>query len=61
VGLHFTTASAVAHLPLDGVRVREVADSLPMIDVVLAWRRDDDSAVLHRVLQTSKEVLPGDE
>jgi DNA-binding transcriptional LysR family regulator len=61
VGLHFTTASAVAHLPLDGVRVRDVTDPLPMIGVFLAWRRDDESAVLQRVLQTSEEVLPGDE
>ena len=59
VGLHVTTASAVAHLPLDGVRVREIADPLPTIGVFLAWRRDDDSPVLHRVLQTSAEVLPG--
>ncbi|MDN5914685.1 MAG: LysR family transcriptional regulator [Pseudonocardia sp.] len=61
VGLHFTTDSAVAHLPLDGVRVREIADPLPTIDVLLAWRRDDESPVLHRVLQTSEEVLPASE
>ncbi|MHA6779814.1 LysR family transcriptional regulator [Pseudonocardia saturnea] len=59
VGLHFTTASAIAHLPLDGVRVREIADPMPAIDVFLAWRRDDDSPVLHRVLRTSETVLPG--
>ena len=59
VGLHFTTASAVAHLPLDGVRVREIADPLPLIDVYLMWRRDDDSSVLRRVLRTSEEILPG--
>ena len=59
VGLHFTTASAVAHLPLDGVRIREISDPLPPIDVFLAWRRDHDSAVLQRVLQTSRDVLPG--
>jgi DNA-binding transcriptional LysR family regulator len=58
VGLHFTTANAVAHLPLDGVRVREIADRLPAIDVFLIWRRDDDSPVLQRVLRTSEEVLP---
>lgn len=58
VGLHFTTASAVAHLPLDGVRVRDIADPLPSIDVFLAWRRDDDSAVLGRVLRTSAQTLP---
>ena len=60
VGLHFTTASAVTHLPLEGVRVREIADPLPAIDVFLVWRRDDDSPVLQRVLQTSVAVLPGD-
>ncbi|WP_370588950.1 LysR family transcriptional regulator [Pseudonocardia sp. C8] len=59
VGLHFTTASAVTHLPLDGVCVQEISDPLPPIDVVLAWRHDDESAVLRRVLQTSDEVLPG--
>ncbi|GAA2535966.1 MULTISPECIES: hypothetical protein [Pseudonocardia] len=59
VGLHFTTASAVVHLPLDGVRVREIADPLPPVDVYLIWRRDDDSSVLRRVLRTSEEILPG--
>jgi DNA-binding transcriptional LysR family regulator len=59
VGLHFTTASAIAHLPLEGVRVREIADPLPAIGVFLAWRPDDDSSVLHRVLRTAEEVLPG--
>lgn len=59
VGLHFTTASAIAHLPLDGVRVREIADPIPAIGVFLTWRRDDDSPVLHRVLRTSEKVLPG--
>lgn len=61
VGLHFTTASAIAHLPLEGVRVCEIADPLPAIGVFLAWRRDDDSPVLRRVLQTSEDVLPGDD
>lgn len=60
VGLHFTTASAIAHLPLEGVRVCEIADPLPSIGVYLAWRGDDDSPVLHRVLRTSMDVLPGD-
>ncbi|MBW0114250.1 LysR family transcriptional regulator [Pseudonocardia abyssalis] len=60
VGLHFTTASAIEHLPLEGVRVRQIADRLPAIDVFLTWRRDDDSPVLHRVLQTSWDVFPGD-
>ena len=59
VGLHFTTASAVAHLPLDGVRVCEIADPLPAISVYLIWRQDDDDPVLQRVLRTSEEVLPG--
>jgi DNA-binding transcriptional LysR family regulator len=59
VGLHFTTASAVTHLPLDGVRVREIADPLPAISVYLIWREDDDDPVLDRVLRTSEEILPG--
>ncbi len=60
VGLHFTTASAVEHLPLDGMRIRELVDIDPAIDVYLVWRRDDRSPVLHRVLRTSETVLPGD-
>ncbi|MEU7816347.1 LysR substrate-binding domain-containing protein [Pseudonocardia sp. NPDC049154] len=58
VGLHFTTASAVANLPLDGVRILDVADPLPPITVYLIWRQDDDAPALHRVLRTSEEVLP---
>jgi DNA-binding transcriptional LysR family regulator len=59
VGLHFTTASAVAHLPLDGVRIREITDALPPISVFLIWRQGDDDAALHHVLRTSEETLPG--
>lgn len=58
VGLHLTTAGAVAHLPLDGVRVREIADPLPATSVFLLWRRDDTSPVPHRVLRTAEAVLP---
>ena len=58
VGLHFTTAGAVAHLPLDGVCVREITDPLPPIAVYLIWRRDDRDPALRRVLRTSDEVLP---
>ncbi|GAA1223467.1 LysR family transcriptional regulator [Pseudonocardia alaniniphila] len=60
VGLHFTTATAVAHLPLDGVHICEIADP-PAISVYLLWRQGDDDPVLHRVLRTSVEVLPGAE
>ncbi|OJY53560.1 LysR family transcriptional regulator [Pseudonocardia sp. 73-21] len=59
VGLHFTTASAVAQLPLDGVRIVEVQDTMAPIAVHLVWRSDDDGQVLHRVLATATEVLPG--
>jgi len=58
VGLHFTTAGAVATLPLDGVEVREVADPLPPVTVYLIWREDDHDPVLHHVLRTSESVLP---
>ena len=58
VGLHFTSASAVAHLPLEGVRMCELADDLPPIQVYLIWRQDDDAPALHRVLRTSQDVLP---
>jgi DNA-binding transcriptional LysR family regulator len=59
VGLHFTTASAVAQLPLEGVCIRELADPLPPISVYLIWRFGDDDPVLRRVLRTSEDVLPG--
>jgi DNA-binding transcriptional LysR family regulator len=58
VGLHFTTASAVAHLPLEGVRICEIADDVPLIRVYLVWRRGDDAPALQRVLRTSEAVLP---
>jgi DNA-binding transcriptional LysR family regulator len=58
VGMHFTTASAVAHLPLDGVRIREIADDVPPIQVYLLWRQDDDDPALHCVLRTSEALLP---
>lgn len=57
VGLHLTTASAVEHLPLDGVHIVEVAD-LPAISVYLVWREDDENPALRRVLETSERVLP---
>ena len=57
VGLHFTTAGAVAHLPLDGVSIREIADPVPTIAVYLIWRRGDSDPALSRVLSTSEDVL----
>lgn len=59
VGLHLTTGSAVEHLPVDGVHVREVADPLPAISVFLIWRQDDEAPALHRVLRTADDVLTG--
>jgi DNA-binding transcriptional LysR family regulator len=59
VGLHFTTVSAVSHLPLEGVRVAEIADPLPPVTVYVVWRQGDDDPVLRRVLEISEDVLPG--
>lgn len=56
VGVHLTTATAVEHLPHDGVRTVEVRD-LSAISVFLLWREDDDDPALHRVLRTSEQVL----
>ena len=39
VGLHFTTATTVAHLPLDAVHICQIADPLPAISVYLLGRR----------------------
>jgi DNA-binding transcriptional LysR family regulator len=58
VGMHFTMARAIAHLPLDGVAICELADDLPLIEVFLIWRRGDDDPALARVLRTSEELLP---
>lgn len=58
VGLHFTTASAVAQLPLDGVVIRELADPVPPILVHLVWRRADDNPALAQVLRTAERILP---
>ena len=49
----------MAHLPLDGVCIRELADPLPPISVYLIWRLGDDDPALRRVLRTSEDVLPG--
>ena len=57
VGLHFTTASAVAQLPLDGVVIRELADPVPPILVHLLWRATDDNPALAHVLDTAAELL----
>lgn len=58
VGLHLTTASAVVNLPLDGVRIQEIADPLPPVTTYLIWRQDDENPVLDRVLRSSEAVLP---
>lgn len=58
VGLHFTTASAVSHLPREGVHVAEIADPLPPITVFLLWRDGDVDPALARVLETAQDVLP---
>ncbi|MGB3444859.1 MAG: LysR substrate-binding domain-containing protein [Actinophytocola sp.] len=58
VGLHFTTASAVAQLPLDGVVIREIADELPAMLVYLLWRHADEDRALARVLRTAEDLMP---
>jgi DNA-binding transcriptional LysR family regulator len=58
VGLHFTTASAVAQLPLDGVVIREIADPVPPVLVHLLWRATDDNPALGHVLDTAADLLP---
>ena len=59
VGLHFTTASAVAQLPLDGVVIRELADPVPPILVHLLWRGTDDNPALRHVLDTAAVFIAG--
>lgn len=59
VGMHFTMAGAIAHLPLDGVHVCEIVDDVPQIEVYLVWRHDDGDPALHQVLRTSEALLPG--
>jgi DNA-binding transcriptional LysR family regulator len=58
VGLHFTTASAVAQLPLDGVVIQEIADPVPPVLVHLLWRHTDDNPALGHVLDTAAHLLP---
>ncbi|ODU07673.1 MAG: hypothetical protein ABS81_00860 [Pseudonocardia sp. SCN 72-86] len=57
-GVHFTTMSAVGTLPLDGVRIAEIADPLPVVEVYLIWRSGDLEPAVARVLATAEEVLP---
>jgi DNA-binding transcriptional LysR family regulator len=58
VGLHFTTDTAVAHMPLDGVRVIRVTDQTPPVFVYLLWRRDDHEPALAHVLTKANELFP---
>jgi DNA-binding transcriptional LysR family regulator len=58
VGLHFTTASAVARMSLDGVVIQEVGDLVPPILVHLLWRRSDEDRALAHVLRTAADLLP---
>jgi DNA-binding transcriptional LysR family regulator len=58
VGLHFTTDAASVNLSLDGVRIIELTDELESIFVHLAWRADDASPLLARVLEISERTLP---
>jgi DNA-binding transcriptional LysR family regulator len=58
VGLHFTTDTAVAHMPLDGVRVVRVSEQTPPVFVYLLWRRDDHEPALAHVLSTAHELFP---
>jgi DNA-binding transcriptional LysR family regulator len=58
VGLHFTTDAASVNLSLDGVRIIQIADELDPIFVHLAWRADDASPLLARVLEISERTLP---
>ena len=58
VGLHFTTDSAVAHMPLDGVRVIRLAEPTPAVFVYLIWRRDDVDPALGHALATAQELFP---
>jgi DNA-binding transcriptional LysR family regulator len=58
VGLHFTTDAASVNLSLDGVRIIPISDELDPIFVHLAWRADDASPLLARVLEISERTLP---
>jgi DNA-binding transcriptional LysR family regulator len=58
VGLHVTTDTAVAHMPLDGVRVVPLTAKAPPFFVFLLWRRGDVDPALGHVLATAAKLLP---
>ncbi|MCX4096766.1 LysR substrate-binding domain-containing protein [Nocardia sp. alder85J] len=58
VGLHYTTDAASENVSLDGVRIVPIADEPEPIFVHLAWRADDRSPLLARVLEISEDTLP---
>jgi len=58
VGLHFTTDTAVAHMPLDGVSVVRLSAQTPPVFVFLIWRRDDVDPALAHVLATASDLFP---
>jgi DNA-binding transcriptional LysR family regulator len=58
VGLHVTTDTAVAHIPLDGVQVVPLTQKAPPFFVFLLWRRGDVEPALAHVLGTAEKLLP---
>jgi DNA-binding transcriptional LysR family regulator len=58
VGLHVTTDTAVAHMPLDGVRVVPLTGEAPPLFVFVLWRRGDIDPALAHVLGMAEELFP---
>ncbi|QUH02293.1 LysR family transcriptional regulator [Saccharopolyspora erythraea] len=58
LGVAVLPASARA-LPLAGVVFRDLADA-GSVELALAWRRDDDSALLRSVLEVLETALPAE-
>jgi DNA-binding transcriptional LysR family regulator len=58
VGLHVTTDTAVAHMPLDGVKAVPLSAQVPPFFVFLLWRRGEVEPALGHVLNTAEALLP---
>jgi DNA-binding transcriptional LysR family regulator len=58
LGIAILTESRASMLNLPGVAVRRFTPPVPLAPIALAWRRAEDSPLLHRLLGVAREMSP---
>lgn len=58
LGIAILTEARASMINLPGVAIRRFAAPVPVAPIALAWRRADDSPLLHRLLGVAREVTP---